>query len=381
MALVVDGVFFQLAQTGIARLWRTILPLLIARLEMPVVFLDRGGDTGEFSGAEVVPFPTYKSKYNAADSELLEQVCRHYDAKVFMSTYYTTPLNTPSLLLVYDMIPERLGFDLSARDWQEKEIAIAHARRHVCISGSTRRDLLDIYPEIDPATTTVAHCGLDPVVFRPQGAEAVVEFRQRMGLDRPYFMLVGTRMQPYKNGRLLFDALAQTRADDFDVLCVGGEKELPPMGDAAKRPRIMRVELDDADLALAYAGAVALVYPSLYEGFGLPVVEAMSCHCPVISTAHGSLAEVTSNAALRISGQSVTELIDALHQVREPALRSLLVERGARQASQFRWEPFGDHVAQAIRMVALDAEADHFRLFYDRWSALRLLQGKVDALL
>src|SRR5689334_16114555 len=160
MTLVVDGVFFQLAQTGITRLWRTILPLLIERVGMPVVFLDRGGKTGEFFGAEVVPFPAYKSKYTADDSKLLEDVCRHYGAKVFASTYYTTPLRTPSVLLVYDMIPERLGFDLSPRVWQEKEIAISHARRHVCISNNTRRDLLEFYPELDPALATVAHCGI-----------------------------------------------------------------------------------------------------------------------------------------------------------------------------------------------------------------------------
>lgn len=380
MTLIVDGVFFQLAQTGITRLWRTILPLVIERLDMPVVFLDRGGETGEFAGAQIVPFPDYKSKFNADDSKLLENVCRHYDAKAFVSTYYTTPLETPSLLLVYDMIPERLGFDLSARDWQEKEIAIAHARRHVCISHNTRRDLLEFYPEIGSDSATVAHCGIDIDTFQPQDPSKVSEFRRSMGLQRPYFILVGTRLQPYKNGRLFFDALAQMTKADFDVLLVGGEKEIPQMAGKSKGPRIMRAELQDAELALAYAGAAALVYPSLYEGFGLPALEAMSCHCPLISTSHGSLGEVTADAALNISGHSVPELIDALERVRDPAVRAQLIERGAVQARLFRWGPFGDHLASNITALAADAAAGAFRDFYAQWAQIREMQGAVDTL-
>ncbi|RYH35397.1 MAG: hypothetical protein EON54_19690, partial [Alcaligenaceae bacterium] len=204
MALVIDGVFFQLAQSGIARVWRAVLPLLAQRLDMPIVFLDRGGFDEKFDGVEVVPFPSYKSKYNAGDSQLLERVCNHYGAKVFSSTYYTSPLRTPSLLLVYDMIPERLGFDLTARDWREKEIAILHARRHVCISHNTRQDLLEFYPELSPDTTTVAHCGVDPTVFKPADKEAIAEFRRKLGLTRPYYMFVGSRVQAnnYKNASL-----------------------------------------------------------------------------------------------------------------------------------------------------------------------------------
>ncbi|MDI3382358.1 glycosyltransferase family 4 protein [Xenophilus aerolatus] len=379
MTLVVDGVFFQLAQTGITRLWRTILPLLIERLEMPVVFLDRGGKTGNFSGAEVVPFPAYKSKYTADDSKLLEEVCRHYGAKVFASTYYTTPLHTPSVLLVYDMIPERLGFDLSPRDWQEKEVAISHARRHVCISNNTRRDLLEFYPEIDPALATVAHCGIDTTVFKPQDPAAVAAFRRSLELDRPYFILVGTRMQPYKNGKLLFDAVEKMSSTDFDILCVGGEKDLPSFG--AGGPRVVRAELEDRELALAYAGAEALVYPSLYEGFGLPAVEAMSCQCPLISTSHGSLAEVAGDAAIHITGHSTGELIDALNRVRDSDVRKSLIERGTTQAGLFRWEPFGDHLAAAIRQTASDAASGAFHEFYERWGLIRSFQAEVDALM
>ncbi|MDM0081975.1 glycosyltransferase family 1 protein [Variovorax sp. J31P179] len=380
MALVIDGVFFQLAQSGIARVWRATLPRLAKRLEMPIVFLDRGGVNEEFDGVEVVPFPTYKSKYNAGDSQLLEQICRHYGAKVFTSTYYTTPMETPSLLLVYDMIPERLGFDLSARDWREKELAIIHARRHICISNNTRRDLLEFYPEIDPDTTSVAHCGIDSTIFKPRDESAIAEFRHRLGLHRPYYMFVGSRVQAnnYKNASLFFDAVNTMGEVDFDVLCVGGEKAIPTSAVDSAGHKIIQIDLDDEGLALAYGGAAALVYPSLYEGFGLPVVEAMSCGCPVICTPHGSLAEVTLDASLKISGTSIPEMVEALRQVRVPAERERLNQRGALQAARFRWDAFADEVAMGVRALAAEADAGSHQDFYRQWAQLRKLQGEVD---
>lgn len=383
MSLVIDGVFFQLAQSGIARIWRAILPELAEKLDMPIVFLDRGGFNEEIPGIEVVPFPTYKSKFTPQDSELLERVCRHYDAKAFMSTYYTTPLQTPSLLLVYDMIPERLGFDLTARDWREKELAIAHARRHICISGSTRRDLLEYYPELAPDTTTFAYCGIDPKVFKPNDERSIAEFRRKLGLTRPYYLFVGSRVQNknYKNASLFFDAVGTMREVDFDVLCVGGEKTIPTSTTDSTGHKIIQIDLDDESLALAFGGAAALVYPSLYEGFGLPVAEAMSCHCPVISTAHGSLAEVTADAALRIGGNSIPEMVEALRTVRDPSVRERLIKDGAEQARKFRWEPFAEEVARSIRLIAADSSAGAYEAFYEKWAELRSLQGEVDILI
>src|SRR4051812_24043608 len=133
MKLLIDGVFFQLTFTGIARVWSTILSRFAAYPDLETTILDRG-NCPSFDGIERLEFPSYKMYCNTAtDSFLLEKYCREFGADVFSSTYYTTPVSTPSVLMVYDMIPEVLGFDLRHRAWQEKELAISYASYYACI--------------------------------------------------------------------------------------------------------------------------------------------------------------------------------------------------------------------------------------------------------
>lgn len=379
--LLVDGVFFQRAQTGIARVWRSILPDLAKRMD--VILLDRG-NCPVFEGIESIPFPSVVAGTippTAAESGAIEALCQHYKADIFASTYYSLPLKTPALQVVYDMIPEVLDFDLSARDWQEKEAALLYGRGHVCISGNTRDDLLRFYPELHPDRVTVAHCGIEPDVFFPRPAQEVADFRQRHNLTGPYLFMVGSRVQAhgYKNGAHLIDALAgMERRDNLTVLCAGGEEEVPTLRMGSRRVSVRRVDLSDDDLARAYSGAEALAYPSLYEGFGMPVAEAMACGCPVITTNHGSLAEVAGDAAVLVSGRNVEEMREALRLVREPETRARLAIAGPERASAFRWHTMADHIADRAIGLAEEARAGHHKAFLSRWADLRRLQADVD---
>lgn len=380
MRLLVDGVFFQLARSGIARFWRSILPALAARDGLDVMVLDRGG-LPDIPGMNRIPFPAYKDLYTADDSELIQQICDHYMIDVFTSTYYTTSLTTPMFLVVYDMIPEVFGFDLNHRHWQEKAIAIAYSRRHLCISQSTRDDLLALYPTLDDVE--VVHPGIDREIFRPADDERVAAFRRSVGFDRrPYLVTVGSREQHlgYKNGALLFDAVASSGIDAFDILCIGGEPTIASETLTAlpSAVRVARVEASDDDLAAALSGAAGLIYPSLYEGFGLPVLEAMACGCPVVTTACGSLPEVTGNACLIIDGSSPAAMAAALRQLGSDVVRGDLRHAGLERAARFDWSAMVSAIADAASDMAERGKEADYRIFADTWRSLRLAQAAVD---
>ncbi|MBT8419589.1 MAG: glycosyltransferase, partial [Gammaproteobacteria bacterium] len=325
--LLVDGISFQLNDTDIARVWCSVLEQLAQAGRFEIYFLDRG-NAPEIDGIQYIPFPRNLFAHNPADSMLIQRICDHYAIDVFTSTYYTSPMHTPMLLVVHDMIPELFNFDLSQRIWMEKDAAISYAQRYLCVSENTRRDLLALYPEIPSEMATMAHCGIDEVVFRQRNASAIANFQTKHALERPYFLFVGSRAQHggYENSDLFFEALARIQKADFDILYVGGEHEVRQhiLDTLPKGVCCNMLELTDDELALAYGGALALVYPFLYEGFAMPIIEAMASGCPVITTGHGSLAEAADDAALLIDGESVEEMHQALMRIQDTVLRETL---------------------------------------------------------
>jgi glycosyltransferase involved in cell wall biosynthesis len=381
MKLVMDGVFFQLTNTGIARVWSSILPRLAKYPDVEIMLLDRG-NCPSIDHVERINFPSYTmNAYTAADSLVIEKYCGELGADVFSSTYYTTPASTPSVLIVYDMIPEVMGFNLAGRVWQEKQLAISFASYYACISENTRADLSRYYP----ATTNrsiVTHCGVEHRIFRPQDRSRVDDFKKRFGISKPYFLLVGSRKQGhgYKNAVHAFKAARNIRDFEFEFLCVGGEESIDPdvLSSLPSNASARRVDLKDAELACAYSGAEALVFPSLYEGFGMPIIEAMACSCPVITTRNGSLPEVAGDAAIFVSGRDVSEMCKAMMAVRERAHRAQLIEAGLRRAALYDWDAMTRGFLGLLRKAHKERETPRMRNFFDQWKRLRYIQAEVD---
>jgi glycosyltransferase involved in cell wall biosynthesis len=379
--LLIDGVFYQIAKSGICRVWSSIITRLLQRDDLQLFFLDRG-NAPVMAGVEYIPFPSYQFQWCAQDSVLIQGVCDAYGIDVFTTTYYTTPLSTPMFLMVYDMIPEVLGFDLSQRGWTEKEIAISFSREFICISENTARDLVRFYPSIKRGSIVVSHCGVEASVFGPKPPEVISEFKRQHNLTRPYYIIVGDREQHrgYKNAKLFFESLAMLEGADFDVLCVGGSKQIEPWI-SQRLPQAVncqRVELSDANLSAAYAGARALIYPSLYEGFGMPVVEAMACGCPVITTKRGSLGEVAGDAACFVEGRCEKEMSSALIAMGKNAFRQKLIQLGFANAARFRWDGMVESVIQVCHKLIASRETNGFRDFVTEYERLRKIQGALD---
>jgi len=378
--IVVDGVIFQLVQnTGIVRVWRAHFEQwLKSDFGRRVLLLDRGVAGPRLPGLATRSIPPWDPDATAEDSLLLQRVCDEEGAALFVSTYYTTPIGTPSLMLVYDLIPERLGLDMSDPIWDEKRLAVEHASCYACISENTRRDLLELEPASRAKPAAVIPLGVADTL-RPAADGEVERFRREHRIERPYFLLVGDRrgVGGYKNTQLLFRALhGWSELSGHEVVCVGGHPYIEPeLRLAGPKVRARRLSLPDEELRLAYAGAVALVYPSRYEGFGLPVAEAMACGCPVITTKLASLPEVAGDAAVYVDPDDSQSLREALDAVCDPNRRATMVAAGAIQASAFRWDSASAAFATALSQAASADTAEQGRDRETAWKARREAQA------
>ncbi len=213
----------------------------------------------------------------------------------------------------------------------------------VAISESTRRDAVEILG-VDAQRVEVIHPGVAEEYFQVP-ADAVAAVRGRYGLVKPYVVFVGT-IEPRKNLGVLLEAYLTLREElrrEFDLVVAGpaGWKEsalvqrLRAAGDGVR----YLAYVPERDLPGLSAGATLFAYPSLYEGFGLPVAQALAAGAPVITSNVAALAETTAGAAVLVDPRSVSELWAALEQLLSaPDRRADLARRGAEVARNYRWE-------------------------------------------
>jgi glycosyltransferase involved in cell wall biosynthesis len=347
--IIIDAVFFQLYQTGIARVWRSLLQEWTnTDFADHIVVLDRANTAPKINGIRYRTIPGYDYNNTEADKQMLQQICNEEAAELFISTYYTTPIETPSVFMAYDMIPEVLRVDLNQPMWREKHHGIKHASAYISISENTAKDLNKCFPDIPLESITVAHCGVDPL-FSPASESEINAFKYQYGITKPYFLLVGTG-SGYKNGILFFQAFAKLATSHaFDIICTGiGGILTPELRTYTLGSAVHLLQLSDKELALAYSGAVTLVYPSKYEGFGMPLLEAMACGCPVITCPNASIPEVTGEAAIYVNDNDVSALANALCDVQKPNIRKALITAGLAQSKNFSWTKMAKIVSSEL---------------------------------
>ena len=267
----------------------------------------------------------------------------------------------PTVAVLYDTLPWSVptSFPWHVRwrfGWRYR-LAARRATRVVVPSQSTARDVARIH-RTPASRVEVVYPGPEPC-FRPllQGSPVVSRARLSVGLrDEPFFLFVGKRSKR-RNVPALLEAFARhlTRFPEHRLVFVG------PDGDAGlsldSRGVLKGGHVDEATLHGLYASALGLIYPSDHEGFGLPVVEAQACGCPVITLANSALVESGGNAAYYLASASVEEMERALEALSiDHILRVSLEIRGLENASRFRCEDFGEGVKQAIQAVAREFE-------------------------
>jgi glycosyltransferase involved in cell wall biosynthesis len=347
--IAIDAVFFQLYRTGIARVWTSLLEeWAVNGFTRHILVLDRAKTAPKIVGIRYRDIPAYDYSQTEIDRQMLQQVCEEENIDLFISTYYTTPLDTPSVFMAYDMIPEVFGANFNDPMWREKHHGISHASSYISISRNTAQDLVKYFPAIPLNLVTVAHCGIKSA-FSPVSLEEVNFFKSKYGISKSYFILVGANTD-YKNINLFLNAFAQlpTKQSFEVVITTHGFLPRYEFRSYTSGSVVHILNLSDEELRIAYAGAIALVYPSKYEGFGLPVLEALACGCPVITCPNSSIPEVAGEAAIYVHDSDVNGMADALCEVQKPSVRQALISAGLEQAKKFSWSKMANIVSSAL---------------------------------
>lgn len=270
---------------------------------------------------------------------------------LFHATDFVLPPTLPStktILTVHDLSFVRVPGTANPRlkVFLDKVVPSSACRStHILAdSSATKHDLIELY-NLPSNKITVLLSGVDARFYHDITRRAWIRSKYHLP-DQPYIFTVGT-VQPRKNYERLVRALAQVRAkySDLCLVIAGGQGWLnQPIYDTIRQLNMqdfvhLTGYVDDNDLPTLYSDAICVAYPSLYEGFGLPILEAMACGTPVVTSNVSSMPEVAGDAAVMVDPYDVEALAYALEQViTDDSLRQLLIHRGYQQASHFTWE-------------------------------------------
>ena len=270
-----------------------------------------------------------------------------------------TTSDTKTLLTVHDLsfihTPETASPQLKAYLERVVPLSVRKATHILADSQATKNDLIDFY-QTPSAKITVLHGGVSAHFKRINNPQQLNNVREKYQLGKqPYIFSVGT-VQPRKNYSRVIKAITNLHQQGYDIKFViaGGKGWLQDTIYQTIQETQMREHIkftgfaDDEDLPALYSEALCTAFPSLYEGFGFPVLESMACGTPVITSNISSLPEVAGDAALLVNPLNIEEITNSLKQmIDDSSLRAQLMEKGYQRVKKFTWQ----QSAQQLKLV------------------------------
>lgn len=342
MPIVFDNIVFNLQRAGgISRVWSKIIEPYNS-IER-VVFIEHTGGTNNIYRRDMPLTPL------AHDHRLPLQIARYINFSrrffnedfVFHSSYFriNTAPNCVNITTVHDLIYEKFGKGVgSVLHLRQKVAALRKSDCVVCVSEHTRKDLLEYYP----------FCIDKRIVVIPNGVEGFYksavnpELFQRIGFDDSplYFLYVGRR-GGCKGFNLVHDAIDMLGGE---LLCVVvgdpfSQSELAEIRERGHEKKILNIgKVNDSELNDLYSQASFFFFPSLYEGFGIPPLEAMLAGCPVLASNRSSVPEVIGEAGILFDPSDLASLRSGLSRVLQADVREKLIALGIARARDFSWK-------------------------------------------
>lgn len=298
-------------------------------------------------GGDLLPNFNFKGKgkiikwllYQNRHQQKLQLQKGKYD--LFVPSYYDTYFldyigNTPFVLTVYDMIHELFSHYFSVQETaliEVKKQLLQKATKVIAISESTKRDIIRLYPEVDESKIEVVYLS----------HSIKTSIIKELPLPQKYVLFVGNRGL-YKNFKFFLDAVMPLlKADnELSVVCTGPvfrDEELQDFQIRGVGNQMVHFKAADEELYSLFSNAKVFVFPSEYEGFGIPILEAMAAGCPVIVSNTSSFPEVAGDAALYFELNDLSALTKCLEKVvLNQDTQNALREKGYQQVKNFSWE-------------------------------------------
>jgi glycosyltransferase involved in cell wall biosynthesis len=358
LQIIVDGIIYNLQSTGgISRLFTEVLPRMCEIEEkLQITLLTEGHVSNNLPMHQRIEHRTVPSVSRYLRPGRLWRPIVPYvkqyvrklaigsaRGKIWHTTYYTDSGEKGVALVVsvYDMIFERFPdlFGGTSADHfnRQKKNCILGADAVLCISETTRQDVIQFY-SLNPDRAHVIHLACSEL-FRKIEGDGVVN--DDFTIHEPYFLYVGSRVH-YKKFDLLLDAFSKYGRADIKLLAVGPSwtnEEVMRLEALKVRDRVCLFQgVDDQMLCRLYNRAEAFIYPSLYEGFGIPLLEAMACGCPVVASRIPSSVEVAGDCPHYVEPGDLDDMIHAFDLVLSEGKDSPRVKAGLEHVKLYSWD-------------------------------------------
>ena len=287
------------------------------------------------------------------------------DCDIFHTSDWTQPpvIHAKTICTIHDLtpflFPQWLPPQIITNHSQKMYWAVRDANFFICVSHNSQKDLLKLFPTISPSATSVIYESAEDKYaefykFKPEHKEQLINSIKTKYHLQSFILAQGTR-EPRKNLDRLINAFLNFKSlhpKSLLQLAISGKfgwgkTELKKHSDI----KVLGF-IDENDLVQLHAAALALIYPSLYEGFGLPVVKAMAVGTPVITSNNSSLKEIGGGAALLVNPRSIKSISDAINQITKALVRKKLTQKGLVQAKNFSWSATASNTLKVYSSVS-----------------------------